>query len=69
MAETGTGVVVRKLMSSAKTGVVVSSGKMDRAVKVRIAGQEWNKQIRKVHLPLAYYPLQLMIYGAKLLVV
>ncbi|KAF2876690.1 hypothetical protein BDV95DRAFT_602658 [Massariosphaeria phaeospora] len=39
--------IVRKLMSSHKVGVVVSSGKMARAVKVRIAGQEWNKHFRK----------------------
>ncbi|KAF2198491.1 nucleic acid-binding protein [Delitschia confertaspora ATCC 74209] len=39
--------VTRKLASSTKTGVVISAGKMNKAVKVRIAGQEWNKQIRK----------------------
>ncbi|KAF1963550.1 nucleic acid-binding protein [Byssothecium circinans] len=42
--------MVRKLMSSTKVGVVVSAGKMDRAVKVRIAKQEWNKKFRK-HFP------------------
>ncbi|KAF2634536.1 nucleic acid-binding protein [Massarina eburnea CBS 473.64] len=42
--------IVRKLISSTKVGVVVSAGKMDRAVKVRIAGQEWNKKFRK-HFP------------------
>ncbi|KAH9864599.1 hypothetical protein J1614_010534 [Plenodomus biglobosus] len=36
--------------SSRQVGVVVSAGKMDRAVKVRIAGQEWNKRFRK-HFP------------------
>ncbi|KAF2195530.1 nucleic acid-binding protein [Zopfia rhizophila CBS 207.26] len=39
--------IVRKLISSSKIGVVISAGKMHKAVKVRIAGQEWNKQIRK----------------------
>jgi hypothetical protein len=34
--------------SSQKVGVVVSAGKMSRAVKVRVAGQEWNKKFRKV---------------------
>ncbi|KAF2495614.1 nucleic acid-binding protein, partial [Lophium mytilinum] len=29
------------------TGVVVSAGKMQKAVKVQIAQQEWNKKIRK----------------------
>ncbi|KAF2244710.1 nucleic acid-binding protein [Trematosphaeria pertusa] len=42
--------IVRKLISSSKVGVVVSAGKMSRAVKVRIAGQEWNKKFRK-HFP------------------
>ncbi|KAF2688034.1 nucleic acid-binding protein [Lentithecium fluviatile CBS 122367] len=42
--------IVRKLMSSSKVGVVVSAGRMERAVKVRIAGQEWNKKFRK-HFP------------------
>ncbi|KAF2845175.1 nucleic acid-binding protein [Plenodomus tracheiphilus IPT5] len=36
--------------SSRQVGVVVSAGKMDRAVKVRIAGQEWNKRFKK-HFP------------------
>ena len=40
--------IVREFMSSHKVGVVVSAGKMSKAVKVRIAGQEWNKKIRKV---------------------
>jgi hypothetical protein len=40
--------IVREYMSSHKVGVVVSAGKMSKAVKVRIAGQEWNKKIRKV---------------------
>lgn len=29
-------------------GVVVSSGKMDKTVKVRLPGQRWNKKIHKV---------------------
>ncbi|KAF2108663.1 hypothetical protein BDV96DRAFT_616213 [Lophiotrema nucula] len=33
--------------TSSKVGVVVSAGKMDRAVKVRIPGQEWHKKFRK----------------------
>ena len=40
--------IVRKLFSSSQVGVVVSAGLMDKAVKVRIAGQEWNKKFRKV---------------------
>jgi small subunit ribosomal protein S17 len=36
-------------ITSQKVGVVVSAGKMAKAVKVRIAGQEWNKHIRKVN--------------------
>ncbi|KAF2711549.1 nucleic acid-binding protein [Pleomassaria siparia CBS 279.74] len=39
--------IVRRLVSSDKVGVVVSAGKMSRAVKVRIAGQVWDKKIRK----------------------
>lgn len=31
-------------------GVVVSAGKMQKTVKVRVAGQEWNKRIGKVRL-------------------
>ncbi|PVI07478.1 nucleic acid-binding protein, partial [Periconia macrospinosa] len=42
--------IVRQLPWSTKIGVVVSAGKMDRAVKVRIAGQEWNKKFKK-HFP------------------
>ncbi|CAI6335147.1 unnamed protein product [Periconia digitata] len=42
--------IVRKLISSSKVGVVVSAGKMDRAVKVRLASQEWNKKFKK-HFP------------------
>ncbi|KAJ4375242.1 hypothetical protein N0V83_002328 [Neocucurbitaria cava] len=42
--------IVTKCFSSQKVGIVVSAGKMDRAVKVRIAGQEWNKKFRK-HFP------------------
>ncbi|KAI8938996.1 hypothetical protein NX059_004840 [Plenodomus lindquistii] len=36
--------------SSRQVGVVTSAGKMDRTVKVRVAGQEWNKRFRK-HFP------------------
>ncbi|KAF2147319.1 uncharacterized protein K452DRAFT_240704 [Aplosporella prunicola CBS 121167] len=35
------------------TGVVVSAGKMEKAVKVRLAGQEWDKHIRK-YFPAPY---------------
>lgn len=42
--------IVRKLFSSSQVGVVVSAGRMTKAVKVRIAGQEWNKKFRK-HFP------------------
>ncbi|KAF1848265.1 nucleic acid-binding protein [Cucurbitaria berberidis CBS 394.84] len=42
--------VITKCFSSQKVGIVVSAGKMDRAVKVRIADQEWNKKFRK-HFP------------------
>ncbi|KAF1350317.1 nucleic acid-binding protein [Lizonia empirigonia] len=42
--------LVQQYMTSQKVGVVVSAGKMSRAVKVRIAGQEWNKTFRK-HFP------------------
>ncbi|KAF2746925.1 nucleic acid-binding protein [Sporormia fimetaria CBS 119925] len=38
---------LRKNVTSYKTGVVVSAGKMAKAVKVRVAEQEWNKHIRK----------------------
>ena len=38
------GVAPKKIL----TGVVVSAGKMDKCVKVRIAKQEWNKQLHKV---------------------
>jgi hypothetical protein len=41
---------MRQNISSSKVGVVVSAGKMSKAVKVRIAGQEWNKHIRKVRI-------------------
>jgi small subunit ribosomal protein S17 len=37
-------------LHSQKVGVVVSAGKMSRAVKVRVAEQEWNKKFRK-HFP------------------
>ncbi|KAF1942440.1 nucleic acid-binding protein [Clathrospora elynae] len=42
--------IVTKHFSSQKIGIVVSAGKMSRAVKVRVAGQEWNKKFRK-HFP------------------
>ncbi|KAF2445874.1 nucleic acid-binding protein [Karstenula rhodostoma CBS 690.94] len=42
--------IVRKLFSSSQVGVVVSAGRMSKAVKVRIAAQEWNKKFRK-HFP------------------
>jgi small subunit ribosomal protein S17 len=40
--------VTQKLASSTKMGVVISAGRMSKAVKVRLAGQEFNKQIKKV---------------------
>ena len=42
--------LVQQYITSQKVGVVVSAGKMSRAVKVRVAGQEWNKMFRK-HFP------------------
>ncbi|KAF2134381.1 nucleic acid-binding protein [Dothidotthia symphoricarpi CBS 119687] len=42
--------IVQSFISSQRIGVVVSAGKMSRAVKVRVAEQEWNKQFRK-HFP------------------
>ncbi|KAJ4323156.1 hypothetical protein N0V94_002042 [Neodidymelliopsis sp. IMI 364377] len=42
--------LVQQYITSQKVGVVVSAGKMSRAVKVRVAGQEWNKVFRK-HFP------------------
>ena len=51
-AKTGAPIVTQCLHSQ-KVGVVVSAGKMSRAVKVRVAGQEWNKKFRKVRLSLA----------------
>ncbi|CAA9957372.1 hypothetical protein CFE70_000933 [Pyrenophora teres f. teres 0-1] len=42
--------IVTQCLHSQKVGVVVSAGKMSRAVKVRVAGQEWNKKFRK-HFP------------------
>ncbi|ORY11795.1 hypothetical protein BCR34DRAFT_483536 [Clohesyomyces aquaticus] len=39
--------IVPTFKSTSKLGVVVSAGKMKKAVKVRIAGQEWNRDIRK----------------------
>lgn len=41
---------MQQYITSQKVGVVVSAGKMSRAVKVRVAGQEWNKMFRK-HFP------------------
>jgi small subunit ribosomal protein S17 len=29
-------------------GVVISAGKMDKTVKVRLPGQKWNRYLRKV---------------------
>jgi hypothetical protein len=34
-------------------GVVVSAGLMQKTVKVRVGGQRWNKQVKKVWLPQA----------------
>jgi small subunit ribosomal protein S17 len=45
--------IVTPLIHSQKVGVVVSAGKMSRAVKVRVAGHEWNKKFRKVRLYLS----------------
>ncbi|RMZ72003.1 ribosomal s17 [Pyrenophora seminiperda CCB06] len=42
--------IVTQCLHSHKVGVVVSAGKMSNAVKVRVAGQEWNKKFRK-HFP------------------
>ncbi|USP80080.1 uncharacterized protein yc1106_07354 [Curvularia clavata] len=42
--------IVQEYFSSHKVGVVVSAGKMSKAVKVRVANQEWNKKFRK-HFP------------------
>lgn len=42
--------LVQQFITSQQVGVVVSAGKMSRAVKVRVAGQEWNKLFRK-HFP------------------
>ncbi|KAL6707805.1 hypothetical protein ACN47E_003705 [Coniothyrium glycines] len=42
--------IITPYFHSQKVGVVVSAGKMSKAVKVRIAGQEWNKKFRK-HFP------------------
>lgn len=42
--------LIQQYVTSQKLGVVVSAGKMSRAVKVRVAGQEWNKLFRK-HFP------------------
>jgi small subunit ribosomal protein S17 len=43
--------IVRQLFSSSQVGVVISAGRMSKAVKVRIAAQEWNKKFRKVRFP------------------
>ncbi|KAF2730075.1 nucleic acid-binding protein [Polyplosphaeria fusca] len=45
--QTSTRPIVREHISSISIGVVVSAGKMDRAVKVRVAGQQWHKKFRK----------------------
>ncbi|XP_014558546.1 hypothetical protein COCVIDRAFT_94192 [Bipolaris victoriae FI3] len=42
--------IVQEYFASHKIGVVVSAGKMSKAVKVRVAEQEWNKKFRK-HFP------------------
>ncbi|EOA85096.1 hypothetical protein ACJQWK_07079 [Exserohilum turcicum] len=42
--------IVQDYFSSHKVGVVVSAGKMSKAVRVRVAHQEWNKKFRK-HFP------------------
>ena len=42
--------IVQEYFSSHKVGVVVSAGKMSKAVKVRVANQEWNKKFRKVRI-------------------
>ncbi|KAF1829725.1 nucleic acid-binding protein [Decorospora gaudefroyi] len=42
--------IVTPCITSQKVGVVVSAGRMSRAVKVRVADQEWNKKFRK-HFP------------------
>jgi small subunit ribosomal protein S17 len=47
--------LVQQYISSQKIGVVVSAGKMSRAVKVRVAEQEWNKQFRKHFLSPKHY--------------
>ncbi|KAF2012246.1 nucleic acid-binding protein [Aaosphaeria arxii CBS 175.79] len=39
--------VLRRNVSSSKIGVVVSAGKMSKAVKVRIAEKTWDKHFRK----------------------
>jgi small subunit ribosomal protein S17 len=40
--------IVPQCFASHKVGVVVSAGKMSKAVRVRVAVQEWNKKFRKV---------------------
>lgn len=42
----------QKRVPASKTirGVVVSAGKMDKTVKMRVAGQRWNKKIGKVRV-------------------
>lgn len=42
--------IVQNYFASHKIGVVVSAGKMSKAVKVRVAEQEWNKKFRKVRI-------------------
>jgi hypothetical protein len=43
--------IIPPCFSSQKVGVVVSAGKMSKAVRVRVAEQEWNKKFRKVCWP------------------
>lgn len=40
-------VAAQKQTFASLTGVVVSAGKMDRTVKVRVGAQKWNKQVQK----------------------
>lgn len=45
------------------SGVVISSGKMMKTVKVRVAGQKWNKHIRKVSFLLFPSPAGVLFDG------
>jgi small subunit ribosomal protein S17 len=60
--------IVTPLIHSQKVGVVVSAGKMSRAVKVRVAGQEWNKKFRKVSLDSILWPKHTKIHDADYMV-